>query len=76
VSRVGVAIGDQVLDLSAIASAGLFSFDASFFAEVQNIFLSLVLDLTESTVHFEFFHGCWEGDLGFCACADHDFALS
>ncbi|ETW10362.1 fumarylacetoacetase [Aphanomyces invadans] len=31
--RVGVAIGDLVLDLSVIAAEGHFNFDASFFAE-------------------------------------------
>ncbi|KAF0694356.1 Aste57867_14767 [Aphanomyces stellatus] len=31
--RVGVAIGNQVLDLAVIAAEGHFSFDASFFAD-------------------------------------------
>ena len=60
-SRVGVAIGDQVLDLAALASEGLFSFDASFFGEV--IYVLWVFRLSHCMLSvsgfFELVYVCW-----------------
>lgn len=45
--RVGIAVGDHILDMSVVAELGLFDFDTSvFYEDVLNPFMALGRDVT------------------------------
>lgn len=62
--RVGVAIGDYVLDLAVIAHRGLFvDFDASCFKEVRKDMRPISSSIIQCTGNLEYFHESRQEDL-------------
>ena len=71
--RVGVAIGDQVLDLSVLAEKEFFTdFDASCFSEVSTCYyLYLIREIGKP----QCVHGPWKICVGFLSECDQHFVV-